>query len=73
MFVLDSNTHECLHYESVRGYPPQAHAKVPREVLKDHPDMDVRNDLIDCYIDICSVEVRARYPYTRPHIHASGV
>lgn len=57
VFVLDSETQECLYYEPVRGYPPQEHTAVPREALNGHPEVEVRNDLIDCYIDICSVEV----------------
>ncbi|KAL0569888.1 translation initiation factor eIF-2B epsilon subunit, GEF [Marasmius crinis-equi] len=56
VFVLDSDTSECLHYESVIGYPPKIHTRIPREILVEHPDVDIRNDLIDCGIDICSVE-----------------
>ncbi|EJD05818.1 nucleotide-diphospho-sugar transferase [Fomitiporia mediterranea MF3/22] len=57
VFVLDSKTQECLHYEAVKGYPPQTHARIPREILKDHPELEIRNDLIDCGIDVCSLEV----------------
>ena len=57
MFVLDPNTSECLHYEPVIGYPPTPLVKIPREVLAEHPEVEIRNDLIDCHIDVCSVEV----------------
>ncbi|KAK1232011.1 translation initiation factor eIF-2B epsilon subunit, GEF [Marasmius sp. AFHP31] len=57
VFVLDSEASECLHYESVIGYPPKTHTKIPREIFIEHPDVEIRNDLIDCGIDICSVEV----------------
>ncbi|KZP24752.1 nucleotide-diphospho-sugar transferase [Athelia psychrophila] len=57
VFVLDSETQECLHYEPVVGYPATTHTRIPREVLTEHPDLDIRNDLIDCHIDVCSVEV----------------
>ncbi|THG95257.1 hypothetical protein EW145_g7991 [Phellinidium pouzarii] len=57
IFVLDSNTHECLHYEPVQGYPPLAHASVPREILTEHSELEIRNDFIDCNIDVCSLEV----------------
>ena len=57
IFVIDANTSECLHYEAVAGYPPKAYSRIPREVLNEHPELEIRNDLIDCYIDICSVEV----------------
>ncbi|KAI9571225.1 nucleotide-diphospho-sugar transferase [Boletus coccyginus] len=57
VFVLDPKTSECLHYEPVTGYPPKKYANIPREILAEHPEVDIRNDLIDCSIDVCSVEV----------------
>lgn len=57
MFVIDSETSECLHYEPVTGYPPKKHTNIPREILREHPEIEIRNDLIDCSIDVCSVEV----------------
>lgn len=57
VFVLDSQTSECLHYESVPGYPSKALCRIPRDLLNEHPELEVRNDLIDCSIDICSVDV----------------
>ena len=59
VFVLDAETHECLHYEAVIGYPPPKHVVIPREILAEHPEVEIRNDLIDCSIDVCSVEVPA--------------
>lgn len=61
MFVLDANTSECLHYEPVTGHPTKSIAHIPREVLAEHPEVEIRNDLIDCSIDVCSVEVRLYY------------
>ncbi|KAJ7710005.1 nucleotide-diphospho-sugar transferase [Mycena rosella] len=57
VFVLDAETSECLHYEPVSAYPPTTMTRIPREVLEAHPEIDIRNDLIDCSIDVCSVEV----------------
>ena len=57
VFVLDAETSECLHYESVIGYPAKKVVQIPREIFKDHPEVEVRYDLIDCCIDVCSVEV----------------
>ncbi|KAI0636836.1 nucleotide-diphospho-sugar transferase [Trametes polyzona] len=57
VFVLDPETSECLHYESVLGYPPTPHIQIPREILAEHPEVEIRYDLIDCSIDVCSVEV----------------
>ncbi|KAJ7046683.1 nucleotide-diphospho-sugar transferase [Mycena alexandri] len=57
VFVLDSETSECLHYEPVSAYPPTTMTRIPRELLEAHPEIEIRNDLIDCSIDVCSVEV----------------
>ena len=57
MFVLDAHTSECLHYEPIIGVPPTKHVRIPREILAEHPEVQIRNDLIDCMIDVCSVEV----------------
>ncbi|KAK2466994.1 hypothetical protein APHAL10511_001252 [Amanita phalloides] len=57
VFALDSSTSECLHYQPVIAYPPTRYANIPRELLESHPEIDIRFDLIDCGIDVCSVEV----------------
>ena len=57
VFVVDPETDQLLHYEPVTGYPPTKVARIPREVLNEHPECEVRYDLIDCSIDVCSVEV----------------
>ena len=60
MFVLDSETSECLHYEPAFAYPKKRLAQIPREVLASHKEVEIRYDLLDCSIDICSVEVSPR-------------
>lgn len=55
--MIDSETSECIHYEPVRGYPATTSIQIPRELISKHPDIEIRNDLLDCSIDICSVEV----------------
>jgi hypothetical protein len=57
MFVINPQTSECLHYESITGYPSTKVAEIPREILTEHTEVEIRNDLIDCAIDVCSVEV----------------
>lgn len=57
MFVLDSKTSECLHYEHMQGFPRTTSITIPRAILTTHPEVEIRNDLIDCSIDVCSVEV----------------
>lgn len=59
VFVVDQETDQLLHYEPVTGYPPTKVVKIPREVLNEHPECEIRYDLIDCSIDICSVEASA--------------
>lgn len=60
VFVLDPETSECLHYEPTIGYPATPLVKIPREVLAEHPEVEIRYDLVDCSIDVCSVEVGVR-------------
>ncbi|CAG8451861.1 3256_t:CDS:2 [Acaulospora colombiana] len=56
IFVLDARTNECVHYESVEAFPRKRRMVMSTEVFKKHTDIQIRNDLIDCQIDICSVE-----------------
>jgi translation initiation factor eIF-2B subunit epsilon len=56
VFVLDQDTSECLHYEPVTGYPPKHIARIPRDILEGHPNLEIRNDLVDCSIDVCALE-----------------
>lgn len=57
VFFLDPDTSECLHYEHVLAHPRRKHIGIPQEIMADHPEIDIRYDLLDCSIDICSVEV----------------
>ncbi|KAF5315880.1 hypothetical protein D9611_004610 [Ephemerocybe angulata] len=57
IFVVDSETSECLHYEPSFAFPKKQHANIPREVLAEHKEVEIRYDLIDCGIDVCSFEV----------------
>lgn len=67
VFVLDSETSECLHYEPVQGYPATHVASIPREVLASHSEVEIRNDFIDCCIDVCSVEASLEIPSKGDH------
>lgn len=57
VFVLDAATNECVHYEPVEAFPQKRRVQLDQEVFKKHPEVQFRNDLIDTFIDICSVEV----------------
>ena len=59
--MLDPETSECVYYESVPGLPVKTHASIPREVFEKRVELEIRNDLIDCGIDICAFEVHHFY------------
>ncbi|ORX87729.1 nucleotide-diphospho-sugar transferase [Basidiobolus meristosporus CBS 931.73] len=61
VFVLDSKSEECVYYESVEAYPRKKRFAFDTEIFEKHPEIQIRNDLIDCQIDICSVEVPALF------------
>lgn len=54
-FVIDPTKDRCLHYEeTLAGAPFAAH--IDPEMLKS-PEIDIRQDLIDCRIDICTPDM----------------
>ncbi|KAI6880184.1 translation initiation factor-like protein eif-2b epsilon subunit [Hortaea werneckii] len=59
-FVVDPTTDACVHYEQMKPHETPK-LDVPDEVLKEHVEIDVREDLIDCGIDICTPEVLAQW------------
>ncbi|TVY30861.1 putative translation initiation factor eIF-2B subunit epsilon [Lachnellula hyalina] len=73
VFVVDPSKNRCVHYEEM--HPLQAHKYVDldEELLKDHKDIEVRTDLIDCGIDICTPDVLAlwaeSFDYEVPRRH----
>lgn len=57
-FILDKKTDRCLHYQDI----PAADGKkssisIDPEILEGVDEFVVRNDLIDCHVDICSPHV----------------
>ncbi|TPX75512.1 hypothetical protein CcCBS67573_g03213 [Chytriomyces confervae] len=59
IYVLDAATHECVQYRSL--FPKKQKLKLDLEFFNSHSELQVRNDLIDCQIDICSVDVPALF------------
>jgi translation initiation factor eIF-2B subunit epsilon len=54
-FVIDPSQDRCLHYEeSVAGR--SSHSSIEPDMLRT-PEIDIRQDLIDCRIDICTPDV----------------
>ncbi|KLO12608.1 nucleotide-diphospho-sugar transferase [Schizopora paradoxa] len=61
IFVVDPVTSECVYYDSVPGLPVKTHASIPRTVFEKHFELEIRNDLIDCGIDVCAFEVMSLF------------
>lgn len=58
VFVVDPNTERCLHYEETGfGSGGSQCVSIDPIVLKEHQDLEVRGDLVDCHIDICTPDV----------------
>ena len=59
-FIIEPETERCVHYEQTwsRQTP---RLDIAEEVLKDCVEVEIREDLIDCGIDICTPEVLAQY------------
>ena len=58
VFVIDPGAERCVHYEEVgRGGESGRYVMLAPELLTSHGELEVREDLIDCSIDICSLDV----------------
>lgn len=60
VFVIDPEAERCVHYEQLR-LKETPRLDIAEDVLNDHLEVEVREDLIDCGIDICTPEVLAQY------------
>ncbi|KAH8887075.1 nucleotide-diphospho-sugar transferase [Thozetella sp. PMI_491] len=57
LFFIDPSG-RCLHYDEI--HPLQAdHHLILESTLLEHPEVEIRSDLIDCGIDICTPDVLA--------------
>ena len=54
-FVIDPTRERCLHYEEVPA-ALSSHPTMDPEILS-YPEIDIRQDLFDCRIDICTPDV----------------
>ena len=58
-FIIDPAKDRCLHYEEAE-HGRTTHARVDHDMVTEilsEPEIDVRQDLIDCRIDICTEDV----------------
>ncbi|KAF1809415.1 nucleotide-diphospho-sugar transferase [Eremomyces bilateralis CBS 781.70] len=64
VFVMDRNessSNRCLHYEEMHSLPGGRYTSIDEEILTSTASLDIRGDLIDCGIDICTPDVIAQW------------
>lgn len=59
VFVVDPTKDRCIHYEQMNPLQSHHHIEIDPELLTAHQEIDIRHDLIDCGIDICTPDVLA--------------
>ncbi|KAL1956190.1 hypothetical protein VTO42DRAFT_7537 [Malbranchea cinnamomea] len=83
VFVIDPSNDRCLHYEEINRRPransessTRDHStflSIEPDLLSQFPELDIRNDLYDCGIDICTPEVLGlwadSFDYQTPRKH----
>lgn len=60
LLVTNPLTHELVHYEPVPAVPRKTAMVLPVSLFdpkEGQPDIELRNDLVDCGVDVCSVDV----------------
>ena len=62
VFVIDPGAERCLYYEEMGSRRGRSrHITLDPELLTSNPEIDLRDDLIDCHIDICTLDVLAQW------------
>lgn len=61
VFVVDPEHDRCLHYEQMRAEQRNPRLNLEPEILAEHTEVEVRQDLIDCGIDICTPAVLGQW------------
>ncbi|KAJ5259578.1 translation initiation factor eIF-2B subunit epsilon [Penicillium angulare] len=75
VFVIDPTKDRCLHYEEIDHHSNErpARVNVDTEILLTHPELDIRQDLIDSSVDICTPDVLSlwsdSFDYQSPRKH----
>lgn len=58
VFVIDPEVDRCIHYEEINHREKNdRYVRLTPEMLTTHSQLEIRKDLIDCYVDICTPEV----------------
>jgi translation initiation factor eIF-2B subunit epsilon len=58
IFVVDPTKDRCLHFEQMPNKDQTHYLSIDPELLE-NPELEIRSDLIDCGIDICTPNVLA--------------
>ncbi|KAL9100030.1 MAG: hypothetical protein Q9163_004547 [Psora crenata] len=61
VFVIDPKAKRCLHYEEIGGKGWGRYLMLDPDFLISHAEIEVRDDLIDPNIDICTPDVLAQW------------
>ncbi|TAQ89846.1 hypothetical protein B7494_g1807 [Chlorociboria aeruginascens] len=73
VFVIDPTKNRCLHYEEMHPLQSNKYVNIDPDLLSVHSEMEIRTDLIDCGIDICTPDVLAlwaeSFDYEVPRRH----
>jgi translation initiation factor eIF-2B subunit epsilon len=59
IFVIDPSKDRCLHFEQMPNRDQTHFVSIDAELLSSNQELDIRQDLIDAGIDICTPEVLA--------------
>ncbi|KAF2878088.1 heat shock transcription factor 2, partial [Massariosphaeria phaeospora] len=59
VFVIDPTKDRCLHFEQMPNKDQTHFLSIDPDLLSQNQEIDVRHDLIDCGIDICTPDVLA--------------
>ncbi|KAE8144365.1 translation initiation factor eif-2b epsilon subunit [Aspergillus avenaceus] len=58
VFIIDPTKDRCLHYEEIDHHSSDSNRlNIDTEIILSHQELDIRQDLIDCSIDICTPDV----------------
>lgn len=74
VFVIDPTKDRCLHYEEIDNHTETSHhLTIDTDIITSHAELDIRQDLIDCSIDICTPDVLSlwsdSFDYQSPRKH----
>ena len=62
VFVINPRVDRCLHYEEIGHRNGGNHyVAIDPDLLKEHEEIELREDLVDCHIDICTPDVLAQW------------